>query len=169
MDPDHESDLAFLAEIAFTPSDRLVQTYRPWQLLAAETTAATILARLRGQVDILGRPPRRSSAEQLLEAGGWLFGLASCVFTVWSVGIDGPSYLAAASMFASSGGFAVTIMQRDLVRNIEAERGVALLAVLDQITMMELAIERLGTLGSEPATDMPAEDASRPPDPPPAG
>lgn len=153
MDPEHESDFGFLAEIAATPSDVLVRVYRPWQLAAAEATAAAVLARLRGQADILGRLPRRSRKDHFLEAGGWMFGLASSAFTVWSVAIDGPTYLAAASMFASSGGFAVAILQRDNVREVEAARGEALQAVLHQVTLVELAIERLGSLGSAVVAD----------------
>ena len=56
-------------------------------------------------------------------------------------------------MFASSGGFAVAILQRDNVREVEAARGEALQAVLHQVTLVELAIERLGSLGSAVVAD----------------
>ncbi len=41
MDPEHEADLGFLAEIAAMPSDLLARVYRPWQLTAAEKLAET--------------------------------------------------------------------------------------------------------------------------------
>ena len=128
------------------PSDLLVHLYRPWQLAAAERLAATVVARLRGQADILEQLPHRSTKERMLEASGWFFGSAGCAITIASVAVDGPSYLAAASMFASAGGFAVAAWQRDLVHEAETERGAALRAVLDQLAKVELAIERLNTL-----------------------